>query len=159
MGFTTDEAGVYARHSDRLGRAVEVGTAGGRVVAVSFPASVPDDAGESGAVLDQLFAYLDGEVDDFRDVTVALTVPTDQRAVLEATRNVPYGETVDLKRVTAMAAGLDADDDEDLSTARTALADNPVPVLVPDHRVRGANGATPPDVADRLRGIEGIERY
>ena len=159
MTFTTDDTGVYARHSEVLDRAVELGTASGRVLAVSFPARSPEDATDDSEVLDRIFAYLDGEEDDFRDVTVALTVPTDQRAVLEATRNVPYGKTVDMKRVANMANGIDPDDEEDQETVRAALRDNPAPILVPDHRVRGVSGATPPDVAETLREIEGITRY
>ena len=153
------DAGVYARESPLLGRAVEIGVAGGRVLSVSFPATVPDDAGPEFSILDRIFAYLDGERDEFTDVTLALTVPTVQRGVLEATRNVPYGESVTLDRVVGMTAELDADEGDDLDTARTALANNPVPILVPDHRVRGVTGATPSDVAETLREIEGIETY
>ncbi|MEZ3115455.1 MGMT family protein [Halobaculum sp. MBLA0147] len=156
MTLTADDTGVYARQSDRLDGVVQVGTASGRVVAVSFPTTVPDDAASDGAVLDRLFAYLAGEEDDFRDVTVALTVPTAQRAVLEAVRNVPYGQTVDLDRVATMAAGIDPDDEADRETVQTALRENPVPILVPDHRVRGFAGATPTAVASTLREIEGI---
>lgn len=156
MTLTADDTGVYARRSDRLDGVIQVGTASGRVVAVSFPGTVPDDAASDGAVLDRLFAYLAGEADDFRDVTVALTVPTDQRAVLEAVRNVPYGQTVDLDRVATMAAGIDPDDEADRETVQTALRENPVPILVPDHRVRGFAGATPTAVASTLREIEGI---
>lgn len=155
MTLTADDTGVYARHSERLGRYVEVGTASGRVVAVSFPETAPADATTEGAVLSRVFDYLDGEEDDFRDVTVALTVPTDQRAVLEATRNVPYGRSVRPRRVAKMAAGIDPEDDDDRRTVRTALRENPAPVFVPDHRVE-TDGATPRAVADRLRELEGI---
>lgn len=153
------DAGVYARESSRLGRAVELGGAAGRVLSVSFPETVPDDAARDHPVLDRLFAYLDGEADDFADVTLGLTVPTVQRSVLEATRNVPYGESVTLERVVRMTPELDHEDEADLDDARTALANNPVPVLVPDHRVRDAPGATPRDVAERLRDLEGIGTY
>jgi methylated-DNA-[protein]-cysteine S-methyltransferase len=159
MGLTADDTGVYARFAEQLDRAVEVGTASGRAVAVSFPETVPADAGEHGEILDRLFDYLDGAADDFRDVTVALTVPTDQRAVLEATRNVPYGETVSAERVARTAAGIDADDEDDRQTVRAALRENPTPILVPDHRVRGVTGATPPPVGRVLRDIEGIDQY
>ncbi|MEZ3144436.1 MGMT family protein [Halobaculum sp. MBLA0143] len=155
MTLTADDTGVYARHSERLGRYVEVGTASGQVVSVSFPETAPGDAADDGAVLSRVFEYLDGEADEFQDIAVALTVPTDHRTVLEATRNVPYGRSVGARRVARMAAGIDPDDDEDVRTVQSALRENPVPVFVPDHRVE-TSGATPGPVADRLREMEGI---
>ena len=145
--------GIYARESPTVGRAVQIGVAADRVISVSFPESIPDDADPDHHLLDRVFAYLDGDADHFDDVTVALTVPTDQRRVLEATRNVPYGETVSLDRVMRMA-DLDPDEAEDVETARTALAENPVPLFVPDHRVRDAPSGAPTSVAERLREIE-----
>lgn len=133
---------------------MQFGLAGGRVISVSFPEAVPDDAETDHPLLDRAFAYLDGDDDHFEDVQVALTVPTDQRRVLDAVRNLPYGRTVSLDRVLSMA-GLDADDADDVQLARTALSSNPVPLFIPDHRVRDAPGATPSDVAERLRSIEG----
>jgi methylated-DNA-[protein]-cysteine S-methyltransferase len=151
---TADDTGVAARHSDRLDRYVQLGTASGRVVAVSFPTTEPTDAATESAALDRVFEYLDGSRETFDDVTVALTVPTPHRAVLEAARKVPYGERVDGVQLARMAAGLDPDDDDDRGTVRTALRENPVPVLVPDHRVEGVDGATPRAVAERLRALE-----
>jgi methylated-DNA-[protein]-cysteine S-methyltransferase len=145
--------GIYARHSATLERAVQLGVAAGRVVGVSFPAAVPDDADPDHPLLDRVFVYLDGAEDHFDDVTVALTVPTDRRAVLEAARNVPYGETVGVTRL-ARLAGLDDEDEGDLDTVRGALRENPVPLFVPDHRIDGP-GATPASVAERLRTLEG----
>ncbi|WP_248897465.1 MGMT family protein [Haloplanus halobius] len=144
--------GVYARESSYLGRAVQLGVVGGRVISVSFPESPPADADPDHPLLDRVFDYLDGAEDHFDDVTVALTVPTDQREVLEAVRNVPYGETVDVARV-ARLAGLDDETEGDLETVRAGLRANPVPLFIPDHRVAGP-GATPPDVAERLRELE-----
>lgn len=144
--------GVFTREFERLERAIEVGIASGNVISVSFPAEAGDTGGDH-PLLDRIEAYLGGESDHFDDVEVALTVPTDHRRVLEATRNVPYGETVSVDRVIRMA-GLDPDDDGDRGTARTALAENPVPLLIPDHRVRDAPGGAPADVAERLRAVE-----
>jgi methylated-DNA-[protein]-cysteine S-methyltransferase len=144
--------GIYARESPVLGRAVQIGVAADRVISVSFPEAVPADAGSDHPLLDRVFDYLDGAKDHFDDVTVALTVPTDQRTVLEAVRNVPYGETVTVARV-ARLAGLNDEDEDDLDTVRGALRANPVPLFIPDHRVSGP-GATPPTVAERLREVE-----
>nr|WP_101296722.1 MGMT family protein [Halegenticoccus soli] len=148
-----DDTGIYARESAALGRAVQIGVASGRVISVSFPESVPEDAESDHPLLDRVFDYVGGAEDDFEDVAVALTVPTEQRRVLDAVRNVPPGETVSVE-LLARAAGLDADDEGDLATVREALSENPTPIFVPDHRVRDASGATPPDVAERLRAVE-----
>jgi len=145
--------GVFAREFERLGRAVEIGVAGGSVISVSFPAGPDEDAERDHPLFDRIEAYLDGGDDHFDDVEIALTVPTDHRKVLEATRNVPYGETVSLDRVVRMA-GLDPDDDADRGTARSALAENPVPLFVPDHRVRDAPGGIRGDIAERFRAVE-----
>lgn len=146
-------AGIYARESPLLDRAVQLGIASGRVISVSFPQEVPEDAESDHPLLDRVFDYLHGEEDQFQDVDLALTVPTEQREVLDATRNIPYGETIDVERV-ARLAGLDPDEQDDLMTVRTALQENPAPIFIPDHRVDGASGATPPDVAEKLRDLE-----
>ncbi len=148
-----DEAGIYARESSLLDRVVQLGIASGRVISVSFPETVPADTDPSHPLLDRIFEYLDGAEDTFADVEVALTVPTQQRQALEAARKIPYGETVTVERLTAIA-GMDGDDEEDRLAVRTALQENPVPILVPDHRVRDAEGATPASVARRLRELE-----
>lgn len=144
--------GIHARESPTLGRAVQIGVAGGRVISLSFPTTPPADADPDHPLLDRISEYLDGTDDHFDDVTVALTVPTEQRAVLEAVRTVPYGETIDADRL-ARLAGLDDDEASDLDTVRTALRSNPVPLFVPDHRITGP-GATPSEVVKRLRRLE-----
>jgi methylated-DNA-[protein]-cysteine S-methyltransferase len=152
---TTGTSGVFAREFETLGRAVEVGFAGGRVISVSFPATVPDDAAEDHELLDRIESYLRGERDEFAEVPVGLTVPTDRRDVLEALRTVPYGEEVSVSRLTRLAA-LDADDPEDLDLVTSALAENPIPLLLPDHRVQGGPYAAPGDVRSAMRRVEGL---
>jgi methylated-DNA-[protein]-cysteine S-methyltransferase len=152
-----DDAGIYARGGSGLERAVQVGIAGGRVISVSFPREPDPGSRADHDVLDRIEAYLDGDRTDFADVTVALTLATDQRSVLEALRSVPYGESVTVERLTRMTAGLDAEDAEDRETVRRALRENPAPLLIPDHRVRDGESAAPAEVVDRLRSIEGIE--
>ena len=154
------DSGIVARRSSYLDRYVQVGVADGRVISVAFPETPDEEAveGEDGEnpVVDRVFAYLEGVEDDFDDVDIALTVPTDQRAVLEAVREIPYGEQVRVEALVRMAAGLDPDDTADVDTARTALAENPVPLLIPDHRVRDGPSAAPPPVEQKLRSLEGL---
>jgi len=152
---TSETSGVFAREFDEIGRAVQVGFAGGRVISVSFPATAPADASGDHDLLDRIGAYLGGERDAFDDVATGLTVPTDRRAVLEALETVPYGEEVSVSRLTRLAA-LDADDPADLELVTGALRDNPIPILLPDHRVQGGPYATPGDVREALRRAEGL---
>jgi len=149
------DAGIYARESTYLDRYVQVGAASGRVLSVSFP-DVPDaDAETDHPVLDQIFEYLDGlEPISFDDVQVAMTMPTDQRAVLESVREIPYGDQVTVDTLARMTSGLDHEDDDDIILVRTALDENPAPILIPDHRVRDGPSAAPPGVEQKLRSLE-----
>jgi len=151
-----DVAGIFAREFPAIDGHVQVGVAQGRVISVDFPARPQDDARPDHDLLDRVGAYFDGEPDDFRDVTVALTLPTDERRVLEALREVSYGEAVTVEQLARMTAGLDDGEEEDRRTVRDALRGNPAPVLVGDHRVRDAPGATPSDVAGLCRRVEGL---
>jgi len=148
-------AGIYARESAYLDRCVQIGVASDRVISVSFPRTPDGDASDDHELLDRITAYLEGERDDFRDVEIGLTVPTDHRQVLEQCRQVPYGESIAVERLCGMA-GLDPDDDADHDAVRQALADNPVPLVIPDHRVRDGPSAAPPEVEQALRSLEGF---
>ncbi|MDB2241661.1 MGMT family protein [Halorubrum ezzemoulense] len=150
-------SGVFARQFDEIGRTVQIGFAGGRVISVSFPAEHPGDADGDHDLLDRIDAYLGGERDEFAEVALGLTVPTDRREALEALRSVPYGEEVSVSRL-ARLGGFDPDDPDDLEVVTGALADNPIPVLLPDHRVSGGPYATPSDVRSELRRVEGVSR-
>jgi len=146
--------GIYARESSYLERYVQVGVAGEKLLRVSFPTAA--DADGEHDLLNRIFAYFEGVEDDFGDVNVALTVPTANREVLEAVREIPYGEQVSVDSLAAAAPGLDPDDPEDAETVRSALAGNPVPLIIPDHRVRDGPSGAPPEVEQRLRSLEGI---
>lgn len=151
-----DTAGIFARESAVLDRYIQLGVAQGRVISVSFPTTPPDNAADDHELLDRIEAYLDGEEESFTDVTIALTVPTDQREVLETVRGIPYGTEIGIGKLTSMTAGLDSDEDEDQRLVREALRENPTPLFIPDHRVRDGPSAAPSDVVDRLRAIEGL---
>jgi methylated-DNA-[protein]-cysteine S-methyltransferase len=151
---SSPEAGIYARESASLDRYVQVGVASGRVLSVEFPGSPDADAGKDLPLLDRIDASLEGEREDFADVDVAMTMPTDRRDVLEAVRGVPYGQQLPVAELAGMTPGLDGDGDRQL--VRTALATNPAPLVIPDHRVRDGPSAAPPAVEQRLRSLEGL---
>jgi len=146
-------AGIFARRFDSLDCVVQLGVAGGRAINVSFPEEVPDDAETDHELLDAIDAYLAGEPAAVENADIGLTVPTEHRTVLEALDSVPPGSTVTVSRL-ARVAGLDPGDDESLATVRDALRANPVPIFLPDHRVRDGQGSTPPQVAAALRRLE-----
>jgi methylated-DNA-[protein]-cysteine S-methyltransferase len=147
-----ESAGIYARESEFLERYVQIGVAQGRLISLSFPHEADAGAGSEHDLLDRIEAYLDGTEDDFFDVAVALTLPTDRRDVLEGLRKVPYGERISIPRL-ARLAGLDDEDESDVELVESALRENSVPLVIPDHRVEGP-GATPDEVARRLRALE-----
>jgi methylated-DNA-[protein]-cysteine S-methyltransferase len=155
MDVPTGEAGIYARESEYLDRFVQLGEAGDRVISLSFPTQ-PEEASDDHPLLDRIEDYLAGVEDNFDDVTVGLTVPTDQRKVLEAVRKIPYGEEGTVKQVAQMTNGLDPDDEEDVASVREALSGNPVPLFIPDHRVRDGPSTAPPEVEQKLRSAEGL---
>jgi methylated-DNA-[protein]-cysteine S-methyltransferase len=150
------ESGIYARESPYLERYVQFGVASGRVLSVSFPETPDSGAGTEHPLLDRIEAYLEGAEDDFEDVEVAMTMPTDHRGVLEALRGVPYGESITVETLARMTSGLDHETEADRRLVRTALSENPAPLFVPDHRVSDGPSAAPPPVEQRLRAIEGL---
>ncbi|MDL0128576.1 MGMT family protein [Halobacterium salinarum] len=145
--------GVYARSVDGIGT-VQLGIAGDRVISVSFPTHAPEDAAATHPLLDRIADYAAGSAEDFRDVPIGLTLPTPQRRVLETIRSVPYGDRADVELAARMTAGIDHTTTDGHNTVRTALEANPVPLLVPDHRVENAPSSAPPRVAETLRNLE-----
>jgi methylated-DNA-[protein]-cysteine S-methyltransferase len=149
-------AGIYARESTYLERYVQLGIAQGRVISVSFPTTPDDNAETDHDLLDRIDSYLQGTSDEFDDVEVALTIPTDQRSVLEQLREVPYGDQITVEQLVRMTPDLDADEEDDHTLVREALARNPAPLLIPDHRVRDGPSAAAPPVEQKLRAVEGL---
>lgn len=152
-----DIAGIYTRELPSLDRSVQLGIASGKLVHVSFPRQPDEGAETEHELLDRVATIFgSGEPDHLDDVEVGLTVPTDQRAVLEALRQVRPGESTDVQRLARMTPDLDHEEDEDRALVHEALANNPLPLAVPDHRVDGISGATPGEVRSRLREVEGL---
>lgn len=152
----TTVSGIVTRRSPYLERYVQLGIASNRVIRVTFPTEPAPDAAEEHPLIDRIFEYLEGGTADFADVELALTVPTDHRRILEATREIPYGEGIDVATLASRIPEVKQQDEEELQLLRTVLAENPVPLLIPDHRVRDAPSAAPPGVEQRLRSLEGL---
>jgi len=155
LGDAKGDAGIEHRFSEYLNTYVQVGTAGGRVVGVEFtddPGGEERDEGEGSDALRAVFAYLDGEIETTPDVPYALTVTGVERRALERTRDVPYGTTVTYEKFAARVG------EDDVAEVREALEGNPVPVVLPSHRVvteEGVGGfAGPKRVKELLLELE-----
>lgn len=99
----------------------------------------------------QVLDYFAGKARRF-DVDIDLSeVPPFRRAVLRAARRVPYGRTasyVDLARAAGSPAAARA--------AGSAMANNPLPLIIPCHRIIRADGSlggfgSPEGVKDKER--------
>jgi methylated-DNA-[protein]-cysteine S-methyltransferase len=156
MATTPGDAGIYAAESAYLDRFVQFGEAGDRIISMSFPTHPDEESTDSHPLLARIEEYLGGARDEFDDVNVGLTVPTDQRTVLESVQQLPYGEDATVAQIAGMTPDMSADESEDLTAVREALAANPVPLLIPDHRVRDGPSGAPPPVEQKLRSVEGL---
>jgi len=103
----------------------------------SFPLwGVEEEPGALAGPAEQLMDYFAGQRREF-DLDVDLTGTTEfQRAVLTAVRDVPYGQTVTYGEL-ATALGRPGGG----RAVGSALGENPVPVVIPCHRVVRADGA------------------
>ncbi|MEZ5561025.1 MAG: methylated-DNA--[protein]-cysteine S-methyltransferase [Pseudomonadales bacterium] len=95
---------------------------------------VRDDA-PFAPVREQLNAYFAGRLRHF-DLPLAPDATPFQAAVLAALQEIPYGETRSYKDI-AIAVG----NPRAVRAVGRANGDNPLPIVIPCHRVIGSNGA------------------
>lgn len=136
----------YASVETPLGRLLVASTREG-LVRLAFPEEREDDvldelsealsprvlesASMTESVRRQLDAYFDGRLHGFRaKVDWALTPPGFFRRVLEATARIPFGSVSTYGSVAKVAGSPRA-----ARAAGNALHDNPIPIVVPCHRV------------------------
>jgi len=85
----------------------------------------------------KLLKYLEGDLPDFSDVPLDLPdSPPFWRKVWEACARIPYGETRSYAELAAEAGSPRAS-----RAVGGAMAANPIPIIVPCHRVVGSNGS------------------
>lgn len=94
------------------------------------PAAVADE----GAA--QVSAYFAGELREFNVPVDLGMVSGFQRRVLEAAAAIPFGETASYREMAIAAGSPDA-----VRAAGTAMGANPVPILIPCHRVIRSDGS------------------
>ena len=127
-----------------------------RLVRVYGPGVVPDPK-RSGALARELDQYFNGKRRAF-DIDVDLSGLTPfQTKILAATAKIPFGAVSTYRSVARRAGNENAS-----RAAGGALNSNPIPIVVPCHRVVGSNGslvgyAGGLDVKRRLLAIEGAD--
>lgn len=88
-------------------------------------------------VLDRMVRLLEGEPEDLSDVEVVVDHPSDfARRVHEVVRAIPPGETLTYGEVAARVG-----EPGGAQAVGRVMGSNPVPIVVPCHRVVGAGGA------------------
>ena len=85
-------------------------------------------------VLGQLEAYFAGKLKAF-SLDICLNVTPFQKKVLTALRRVPYGETISYGELAKKVRNPKAS-----RAVGQANARNPIPIVIPCHRVIGSNG-------------------
>jgi len=88
-------------------------------------------------LIKRLEDYLDGEVVTFSDNLDIADATKFQQKVWDVTRSIPYGET----RSYAWVSEKLGYDKRAARAVGRALGRNPVPIIIPCHRVIGSNGS------------------
>ena len=104
------------------------------IVRVAWDGAGRDDTPLLAEAARQMRAYDAGELQVF-DLPLRVGGSDFQRAVCEAMRAIPFGETVTYGDI-AKALGQSA------QAVGSACGGNPIPVIIPCHRVMGAKGLT-----------------
>jgi len=86
---------------------------------------------------DEVAAYLSGDLRKFRSSVDLAGVPPFQHTALRQTARIPYGRTASYGEVARRSGSPRA-----ARAVGSAMAANPVPLLIPCHRVILANGET-----------------
>lgn len=110
--------------------------------------------------IDAATRYFNGEPVDFSDIPIDLHGQTDFfKSIYEALRRVPYGQTTTYGAL-AKELGFGNEAARDVGVA---MSKNPVPLIIPCHRVLAAGGqlggfSTPGGVSSKIRmlKLEGI---
>lgn len=108
--------------------------------AVEVPIDNPDKEGENAIMLaeaeTQLGEYFAGERKQF-DLHLAQAGTLFQRRIWNAMSQVPYGETISYQELARRAGHPQA-----VRAAGTACGANPLPIIIPCHRITRSDGST-----------------
>lgn len=93
-----------------------------------------ENAASFGEMIRQLRAYFGGKLKEF-DVPLVLLGTDFQVRVWQALRSIPYGETISYLELAKRIGNAKA-----VRAVGLANGANPIPIIVPCHRVIGSNG-------------------
>jgi len=107
-------------------------------------------------IFDQLKEYFAGTRKEF-DVTLDIEGTDFQKRVWNELRNIPYGKTISYKTLSEKLGDVKA-----IRAVGKANGQNPIAIIIPCHRVIGANGnlvgyAGGLDIKEKLLHIEGTD--
>ncbi len=98
-------------------------------------------------VIRRICDYFDGEEVDFSDIDVTLPFGSEfSYKILRTCRQIPYGQVISYKDLAAEAGF-----QKSIRAAANILARNPLPLIIPCHRVIRANGKS----GGFMKNIEG----
>ena len=104
---------------------------------LSAKGGMEDHAGQVDVVA-RIIAYAGGAEDAFQDLTLDLcAVPDLQRRIYEHIRQLGWGETTTYGAIARWLGDVAMS-----RTVGTAMGQNPIPLIVPCHRVLAADGRT-----------------
>ena len=150
----------YVRFSSELDLFVDVALRGEKIAAVQLLKSQPTgEVHPAHPFLTRILEHLRTGRGDFRDVPVDLAVGPFEQKVLDELRRIPTGETRTYAEVARRVGHPGAS-----RAVGNACAHNPVPVVIPCHRVvpsRGGIGSYSagggPETKQRLLANEGVK--
>jgi O-6-methylguanine DNA methyltransferase len=96
----------------------------------------PGDSPVFAAAAEQLAAYFEGSRTGFDELPLAMSGTPFQQRVWAALRDIPYGETVSYGELAEVLGSPGASRAVGLANGK-----NPIGIIVPCHRVIGANGS------------------
>jgi methylated-DNA-[protein]-cysteine S-methyltransferase len=128
----------YSVFASPIGELQLVGD-GQALTAIYFPGQPPDSTWQRDdraflEASEQLDAYFAGELTEFDLALAPLGTPF-QQGVWSALRAIPYGRTTTYGKLAA-----DLGDPRAVRAVGLANGRNPIPIIIPCHRVIGANG-------------------
>ncbi len=126
---------IETTYPSPVGALTLVAEPGGELSALRFDGHGPDD-GALPDVRAQLDAYFAGELREF-DIPVLLRGSEFQVQVWAVLRTIPYGQTLTYGEVTRRIGR----GPEEARAVGAAIGRTPVPIIVPCHRVIGADGS------------------
>ena len=131
-------------HSSPIGELTLVGGERGGLRRLLFDGERVDGGGGSGPAIagasEQLAAYFAGSLSEF-ELELDLVGTPFQRRVWSALTAIPYGETTTYGTLAGQLADAFGGHRPQARAVGSAIAATPVPIVIPCHRVLGADGS------------------